>query len=327
MKKITFSSIVFIAIGIVVLIFCFFLSLLVGQYPINWAALPQKGMDWRVFTTLRIPRTCMAMLSGIVLSIAGSVYQKVFQNPLAAPDIIGVSSGSSVGAAIAILFAGGGIITTALFAFMGGILAVCLVLFLSLFTSKKGMMGIVLTGIAVNAFSQAVLMLLKLTADPEKHLASIEFWIMGSFADATLQKFIGTILFVVIGVIGVFLLYRQILILSLGDVQAKSLGVSVQKMRCIILLFATLITSAVVSVTGLISFVGLIAPHIAKLILKTSNICGLILSGIIGGILLLTADIISRSVGTSEIPVSIITSLLGAPCLFFLLGNKEQKYE
>ena len=327
MKKTKSPITIYLIIGMVGLIACFFISLLLGQYPINWAALPQKGMDWRVFTTLRIPRTCMAVLAGIALSIAGNVYQKIFQNPLAAPDIIGVSSGASVGAAISILFVGGGVITTAVFAFVGGIFAVCTVLFLSLFTSSKGMMGIVLTGIAVNAFSQAILMLLKLTADPEKHLASIEFWIMGSFADATLQKFIGTVLFVVIGVVGIILLYRQILILSLGDVQAKSLGVSVHKMRWIILLFATLITSAVVSVTGLISFIGLISPHIAKLIVKTSNVYGFVLSGIIGGILLLIADIVSRSIGAGEIPVSIVTSLLGAPCLFFLLGQKELKYE
>ena len=163
-------------------------SLAVGRYPIDWTQLAADGMDRRVFLTLRLPRTVMALMAGFALGIAGSVYQTVFQNPLASPDIIGVSSGASAGAAAAILLFGGGVTLTALLAFGGGMAAVAAVLALARFARQRGVAGIVLAGIAVNALTQSLLMLMKLTADPEKQLAAIEFWTMGSFADVTLQK-------------------------------------------------------------------------------------------------------------------------------------------
>ena len=297
-------------------------SLAVGRYPIDWAQLMADGMDRRVFLTLRLPRTCMALLAGFALGVAGSVYQAVFQNPLAAPDIIGVSSGASVGAAAAILLFGGGVVLTALLAFAGGIAAVLVVLSLAGFARRQGVTGIVLAGIAVNALTESLLMLMKLTADPEKQLAAIEFWTMGSFADVTLQKLCGVLPLAVIGLAGLFLLHRQILLLGLSEDEARMLGVPVGMMRRVVLLLATLVTGVVVSVTGLISFIGLLAPHIARLLARRSRFSTTVLSGIVGGALLLCADILARSIGSSEIPVSIITSLLGAPFLFWLMCKR-----
>lgn len=297
-------------------------SLAVGRYPIDWAQLMADGMDRRVFLTLRLPRTCMALLAGFALGVAGSVYQAVFQNPLAAPDIIGVSSGASVGAAAAILLFGGGVVLTALLAFAGGIAAVLMVLSLAGFARRQGVTGIVLAGIAVNALTESLLMLMKLTADPEKQLAAIEFWTMGSFADVTLQKLCGVLPLAVIGLAGLFLLHRQILLLGLSEDEARMLGVPVGMMRRVVLLLATLVTGVVVSVTGLISFIGLLAPHIARLLTRSSRFSTTVLSGIVGGALLLCADILARSIGSSEIPVSIITSLLGAPFLFWLMCKR-----
>lgn len=297
-------------------------SLAVGRYPIDWAQLMADGMDRRVFLTLRLPRTCMALLAGFALGVAGSVYQAVFQNPLAAPDIIGVSSGASVGAAAAILLFGGGVVLTALLAFAGGMAAVLVVLSLAGFARRQGVTGIVLAGIAVNALTESLLMLMKLTADPEKQLAAIEFWTMGSFADVTLQKLCGVLPLAVIGLAGLFLLHRQILLLSLSEDEARMLGVPVGMMRRVVLLLATLVTGVVVSVTGLISFIGLLAPHIARLLARSSRFSTTVLSGIVGGALLLCADILARSIGSSEIPVSIITSLLGAPFLFWLMCKR-----
>lgn len=297
-------------------------SLAVGRYPIDWAQLMADGMDRRVFLTLRLPRTCMALLAGFALGVAGSVYQAVFQNPLAAPDIIGVSSGASVGAAAAILLFGGGVVLTALLAFAGGMAAVLVVLSLAGFARRQGVTGIVLAGIAVNALTESLLMLMKLTADPEKQLAAIEFWTMGSFADVTLQKLCGVLPLAVIGLAGLFLLHRQILLLGLSDDEARMLGVPVGMMRRVVLLLATLVTGVVVSVTGLISFIGLLAPHIARLLARSSRFSTTVLSGIVGGALLLCADILARSIGSSEIPVSIITSLLGAPFLFWLMCKR-----
>ena len=297
-------------------------SLAVGRYPIDWAQLMADGMDRRVFLTLRLPRTCMALLAGFALGVAGSVYQAVFQNPLAAPDIIGVSSGASVGAAAAILLFGGGVVLTALLAFAGGMAAVLVVLSLAGFARRQGVTGIVLAGIAVNALTESLLMLMKLKADPEKQLAAIEFWTMGSFADVTLQKLCGVLPLAVIGLAGLFLLHRQILLLGLSEDEARMLGVPVGVMRRVVLLLATLVTGVVVSVTGLISFIGLLAPHIARLLARSSRFSTTVLSGIVGGALLLCADILARSIGSSEIPVSIITSLLGAPFLFWLMCKR-----
>lgn len=299
-------------------------SLAVGRYPIDWSLLGAEGMDRRVFLTLRLPRTCLALLAGFALGVAGSVYQAVFQNPLAAPDIIGVASGASVGAAAAILLLGGGVVLTALLAFGGGMAAVLLVLALAGFARRQGVTGIVLAGIAVNALAESLLMLLKLTADPEKQLAAIEFWTMGSFADATLRKLGGVAPLVLLGLVGLFVLYRQILLLGLGEDEARMLGVPVGAMRRVVLLLATLVTGAVVSVTGLIAFVGLLAPHIARLLTRSSRRSTALLAGLVGGALLLCADILARSIGSSEIPVSIITSLLGAPFLFWLLCRKGE---
>ena len=286
----------------------FVLSLAVGRFSIEWSELFSDSMSARVFFSLRLPRTCMVLLAGVGLSVTGSVYQAVFQNPLASPDIIGVSSGASAGAAAAILLFGGGTLVTALA--------------LAAVSRRQGVLGIVLSGIAVNALAQAVLMLMKMTADPEKQLASIEFWIMGSFADVTADKFLGVFPWVLLGIAGLFLLHRQILLLSLEEEEARMLGVPVRWMRRIVLLLATLVTGAIVSVTGLISFIGLIAPHIARLLTRSSRFSTTVLAGLWGGGLLLLADCLARSISASEVPVSIITSLLGAPFLFYLMCRK-----
>lgn len=318
---------IYLAAALVLAGAAFAASLCVGRYQIDFAALAGDTMDARVFFTLRLPRTCMALLAGFALGVAGGVYQTVFQNPLASPDIIGVSSGASVGAAAAILLFGGGAALTALMAFGGGMAAVLVVLAMAGVSRREGRMTIVLCGIAVSAIAQALLMLMKLTADPERQLAAIEFWTMGSFADMTLDKLTGAAPWVLLGLLGVFLLHRQVLLLGLDEDEAAMLGVPVAWMRCIVLLLATLITGAVVSVTGLISFIGLLAPHIARLLTRSSRFSTTVLSGLVGGILLLAADILARSVGSSEIPVSIITSLLGAPFLFWLMCGRGERHE
>lgn len=297
-------------------------SLLVGRYPIDWAALADPAsMDRRVFLTLRLPRACMGLAAGFGLGAAGSVYQTVLHNPLAAPDVIGVASGASVGAAAAILLGCGGALT-ALLAFGGGLLAVGAALAGAGLSRRRDILSIVLAGIAVNALAQAVLMLLKLAADPEKELAAIEFWTMGSLADMTPDKLAGALPWVAAGLAGLALLRRPVLLLGLTDDEARMLGVPVTGMRRAALALATLITGAVVSVTGLIAFVGLLAPHIAAL-LRRGGRAGLLLSGLTGAGLLLAADVLARSLAASEVPVSVVTSLLGAPFLFWLLCRKE----
>lgn len=301
----------------------FLFSLSVGRYPITWTGLWDDPYTARVFFTLRLPRACMALSAGFALGVAGSVYQCVFQNPLASPDIIGVASGASAGAAMAVLLFGGGVAVTALWAFAGGFLAVLAALALSALSSRRGIANLVLSGIVVNALAQSVLMLMKLAADPEKELASIEFWTMGSFADITLSKLMGTLPWILLGLAGLFALRRQIVLLGLDEDDAQMLGVPVKYMRPAILMLATLATGAVISVTGLIAFIGLLAPHIARLLTRNGRFSTAVLAGLCGGILMLLSDVLARSIGDSEVPISIITSMLGAPFLFWLMCGKE----
>ena len=312
------------AAGLLVLILAFVLSLFVGKYPLSLERLlAGDEMQLRVFLTLRFSRSLMAVLGGFGLGAAGYVFQTVFRNPLAAPDMIGVSSGASAGAAFAILFLPAAAVSVTLSAFAGGLLAVGIALALASLAPGRGGGSIVLAGIAVHSLAQTVLMILKLTADPERQLASIEYWIMGSLSAVTLSRIPFYCLICVLGLIGIFLLHRQIILLSVEETEARMLGVAVGTMRLLVLILATLVVASVISVTGVISFIGLLAPHIARQLTWDNRLSTLTLSGLLGGVLLTTADILARSAASAELPVSIFTSLLGAPFLLYLILKRN----
>ena len=310
--------------GLCLLLLVFSLSLLVGKYPLSLAQmLAGNAMHIRIFLTLRLPRSAIAVLGGFGLGAAGYVFQTVFRNPLAAPDMIGVSSGASAGAAFAILFLPATAVSVTLSAFAGGLLAVGIALGLASLAPGRGGSSIVLAGIAVHAMAQTALMALKLAADPERQLASIEYWIMGSLSAITLRQIPFYCVVCLLGLIGIFLLHRQIILLSVEESEARMLGVPVGRMRLLILILATFVVASVISVTGVISFVGLLAPHIARMLMRDHRPSTLLLSGLLGSLLLTAADILARSVASAELPVSIFTSLLGAPFLLYLIikGN------
>ena len=303
--------------GILLLLFAA-AGLFIGKYPLT----PEKllagdEMQWRVFLTLRLGRVLTAAVGGFALGVCGFVFQTVFRNPLASPDIIGVSSGASAGAAAGILFFSGAAVTG--MAFFGALLAVAAAIGLSYLDRSGKNSTIVLAGIAVQALSQTVLMCLKLTADPERELASIEYWMMGSLSGVSLYGAGGNLFLAVLCTAVLFLLHRQILVLSAEEGEARMLGVSVGTMRLAVLLTATLAVSAVISLTGLISFIGLLAPHTARMLTGDNRPKTMLLAGFCGGILLVCADIFARSAAASELPVSIFTSLLGAPFLIYLI--------
>ena len=300
-------------------------SLSVGKYPLSIEKLlAGNEMQWRVFVTLRLSRMIVGVMGGFALGVAGFVYQTVFRNPLASPDIIGVSSGASAGAAAGILFLSGAAAVT-LSAFAGALLAVVFALALSRLDKSGRNSTIVLAGIAVHSLAQTALMCLKLTADPERELASIEYWIMGSLNGISVYSIAGNMILCLICMAVLFILHRQVILLSTEEGEARMLGVNVGKLRLAVLLIATLVVSSVVSLTGLISFVGLLAPHGARLLTRNNRIGTMLLSGLMGGILLCGADILARSVAVTELPVSIFTSILGAPFLIFLIvrGRKQ----
>lgn len=313
------------AAGAVLLAVLAVVGLFVGKYPLSFAALlTGDDMQWKVFLALRVSRVVVGVIGGFALGVAGFVYQTVFRNPLASPDIIGVSSGASAGAAAGILFLSGAAAVT-LSAFAGALLAVVVALALSSLDRSGRNSTIVLAGIAVHALAQTALMGLKLTADPERELASIEYWIMGSLNGISVYSIGGNMALCLVCLVVLFALHRQVILLSAEEGEARMLGVSVGKLRLAVLLVATVTVSAIVSLSGLISFVGLLAPHGARLLTRNNRPGTMLLSGFLGGIILCAADILARSLGATELPVSIFTSLLGAPFLIFLIVKGRRK--
>lgn len=321
-NKIILLSVIQVLLLIVVLVW----SVITGQYPLTLKSLLSGDtMSIMVFKRLRLPRALMGVIGGFGLSISGYIYQLIFKNPLASPDIVGVSSGASAGAALAIVAVSASVPFISISAFIGAVTALIITLLTAYLVPGRNSYTIVLAGIAIHSVAQTILMFLKLAADPEKQLASIEYWIMGSLNGISRDSLAIPFLTTLAGFIIMAMLYRQVLILSTSEEEAVSLGVNVAILRFIILMLATLIVSSIICVTGLISFIGLIAPHIARLLTKRNDIFTYITSGFTGAILLTLADILARSVSPSELPVSIFTSLLGAQLLIILLIRANKK--
>ena len=321
-NKIILLSVIQVLLLLAVLVW----SVITGQYPLTLKSLLSGDtMSIMVFKRLRLPRALMGVIGGFGLSISGYIYQLIFKNPLASPDIVGVSSGASAGAALAIVAVSASVPVISISAFIGAVTALIITLLTAYLVPGRNSYTIVLAGIAIHSVAQTILMFLKLAADHEKQLASIEYWIMGSLNGISRDSLAIPFLTTLTGFIIMALLYRQILILSTSEEEAVSLGVHVTSLRFIILMLATLVVSSIICVTGLISFIGLIAPHIARLLTKRNDIFTYITSGFTGAILLTLADILARSVSPSELPVSIFTSLLGAPLLIILLIRANKK--
>lgn len=314
----------------VAIIIAALISLCIGKYPLTVAKIidivlgrAHSDMDAKVLLNLRLPRTAMAIMAGFGLGIAGNVYQTIFKNPLASPDIIGISSGANLGAAVAIVLAGSSIIGVASGAFLGGLLAVVLVILLVKATNSNSTATYVLGGIIISSVTKALIMLLKYYADSESQLATIEYWTMGSLASVTAEKVIMVLPFWLVGVLGLVLLYRQVMLLSLNEDECRSLGVRIRPVRLSILLFSTLLVASVICITGLISFLGLIAPHIASMMTKRRDRQTMLLSGSVGAAVMLISDILARSMTTAEVPISILTTIIGVPFLVFFMCRRR----
>lgn len=302
-------------------------SVCVGKYTITTADIQAilKGeqvqeMTRKVFTTLRLPRTVMALIAGVGLGIAGSVYQIIFKNPLASPDIIGIAGGANLGAAVAIVSVStSGMIAIAAGAFWGGLIAVVCVMLLVKATRSRSTSTYVLAGIVIKAISKAAIMALKYFADPENELAAMEYWEMGTFGNTTLSKLLSIRPMFLIGLAGILLLRRQIELMSLSDNECRALGVRLRPVRAAVLALSTLMVGSIISVTGLISFAGLIAPHTARLMLRRNDSTTIIMSGLVGAFVVLTADILARVLYSAELPISILTTVIGVPILIYFL--------
>ena len=276
------------------------------------------SMEETVVMNIRLPRILLAMLIGGGLAIAGAAFQGMFANPLVSPDILGVSAGAGFGASIGILLFGNGV-TMQLFSLLMGIMAIGFTFLIGGFKRDMPMFMLVLAGVVTSALFQALISLVKFLADPEEKLPSITYWLMGSLGTASYTDlYIGGPL-ILTGIIILYTVRWRLNILSLSDEEAKSLGISVVKMKWLVILGATLITSASVAIAGIIGWVGLIIPHIARMLVGSNNQYVLPASVSIGATYLLLIDNLARSLTAAEIPLSILTAIIGAPFFAYLL--------
>ncbi len=284
-------------------------------------SLPGVAVTDTMHTTIfniRLPRILLALLAGAGLSVAGASFQGIFSNPVATPDTLGVATGASFGAVLGILF-GVNMILVQVFALIAGVAAAGIVFSISKIRGTSSIIMIVLAGMVVAALFQSMVSLVKFTADPQDTLPAITFWLMGSLTGTTFDTLAVSAPFIIIGCIIIFILRWRLNAMSLNEDEAKALGINVKQMRIIVILAATMVTAAVVSVCGLIGWVGLLIPHISRMVFGNDNRSVIPASIGLGALFMLVIDTIARSMTAAEIPVSILTAVIGAPFFIILL--------
>lgn len=292
------------------------LRILLGQIlPLRKTWFPQ---EYTVVVDVRLPRVLLAIIVGAGLALTGAVTQAVFRNPLASADILGVSSGASFGGAL-ILMTGVGGATLVGGAFLGGVLALVIVLAIARAIPGGSLLMIILGGIVVGAMFNAMVSFITYTADPYSELPSIVFWLMGSLATASYAKVaIALVPIALSGVVVVALRWR-LNILAMGDEDAASLGINPRRLRLVLLACVALMTAGAVAVSGVIGWVGLVVPHLVRMVVGTDNRVVLPASCLLGAGYLVLIDTLSRSVSSAELPLGILTALIGAPFFVLLL--------
>ncbi|MGY0155685.1 FecCD family ABC transporter permease [Edwardsiella tarda] len=270
---------------------------------------------WRI----RLPRIAAALLIGAALAGAGCVYQGMFRNPLVSPDILGVAAGAGLGACAAILL-DMPMILIQLCSFAGGLAVISAVLIIARYAQRLDpVLTLVLIGIALGTLCGAGISLIKTLADPYTQLPSITFWLLGSLATISATDLALMAPLILLGCVPMLLLRWRINLLTLSDDEANSLGVNVKRLRLILIVSATLVTAAAVSVAGIIGWIGLVIPHIGRLLVGDNHQSLLPLSIALGALLLLITDTLARTLSSSEIPLGILTAFIGAPFFLALL--------
>lgn len=331
-----FRYTVLLASSVFLLFISFVISLCVGRYDISFidcisvilkndsSSVDNYKMISNIIFRLRLPRTIAAMLIGISLASSGSVYQSTFNNRLVSPDILGVSSGSCIGAALSIIV-GFSSNTTVLFAFCSGIATVSIALLIPKLIHNTSNLTLILSGVVINSFSNSIIGLLKYIADPQRQLSEITFWMMGSIAGVKLNELYYLVISTSVCSFILLLLSWRINIISLGEENSKSLGVNFKRLRLIIIIASTMLTASTVCVAGSIGWIGLIVPHISRFIVGEDNRKNLPLTITIGGIFMIIVDMLARSLSKNEIPLSIITGFIGTPIYILLLAKRGVK--
>ena len=312
-------------------------SVVLGRYPIGLKELGgillSRFVEMEPFWTKtqeslllqhRLPRIILACLVGGCLSSAGAAYQGVFQNPMASPDILGASAGAAFGAALAILLNLSGSFIM-LLAFGGSILTVMLVMFVAGRAKGKRVLGLILAGIMVSSLISSGTSLIKLVTDPEDQLPAITYWLMGSLNGTSPADVRFAIIPMAVGMIPLFLLRWRINLLTLGDEEARTMGVNARYLRTTVILSSTLVTAAAVSVSGVIGWVGLVIPHLTRRMVGNNYRQLLPASALFGAVFLLLVDDLSRNLFATEIPIGILTSFIGAPFFLYLITREGER--
>jgi len=321
---------------LIVLLGAFFGSFLLGRYPVapdmvlavlfsKVFSLPQVWTDTveTVVLKIRLPRIVAALLVGGALSVSGAAYQNLFRNPLVSPSILGASWGAAFGAVLGMILHLSWIWVEAA-AFVFGLAAVFCAIAVSSYFGNKSTISLVLAGIVVSAFFQALVSSLKYLADPMNTLPEISFWLMGGLSKVREQDVIWSLVPILVPIGILYSMRWQINVLSIGEEEARTLGVDVRRTRFIVIACATLLAAAATSIGGIIQWVGLLIPHVARMLFGANFAVVLPASLVLGGTYLLVMDNLSRSIASLEIQVGVLTALIGAPFFVFLLARAKK---
>jgi iron complex transport system permease protein len=336
-KKRVPYSVIILSLGILLVVAIAF-SFFLGRYPINpselFGILLSRVVHIKQFWTdqmatilfnVRLPRILLACLVGCCLSAAGASYQGIFQNPMAAPDILGATAGAAFGAALAILHNQNHLMIM-LYAFVFSLITVALVYFISKKAQGKQVLGLILAGIMVGSLFSAATSYIKLVADTSNQLPAITYWLMGSLSGATTTTVAIVLIPMALGLIPLFFLRWRINVLTLGDDEARTMGINSTRLRIIVIICATLVTAASVSVSGMIGWVGLVIPHLSRRLVGNNYKHLMPATMLFGAIFMLLVDDVSRNLLQTEIPLGILTAFIGAPFFVYLITRKEETY-
>ncbi len=329
MKK---RTLIFLLLLPLVLLFA---SLFVGRYLISPVTTFQVLLSklfpleshWStqvesVIFQIRLPRALLAVLVGASLSVSGASFQGMFRNPLVSSDILGVSAGAGFGAVVAISI-GGNALAIEVAAFVGGLVAVGLAFLISRIYKTTPTLMLVLSGVVVGAFFSALISLFKFVADPYEKLPVIVFWLMGSFNARSYSDVLTIVGPMLVGTALLMAVRWRINLLSMGDEQARSMGVNTELLKSIVIVGATLVTSAAVAVSGIIGWVGLVIPHVTRMLVGNDHKVLLPATLSVGAAYMLIIDTMARTITTAEVPLGILTAVVGAPFFAYLLRRTK----
>ena len=320
-----------IAIFAFIFTFALIISFAIGRYSISPISLLKAlfgftitAQEKTIIFNLRLPRIIIATFLGAGLSLSGLVYQGIFQNPMVSPDLLGSTSGAGFGAALAILL-GLSYLEITLVSFLFGILAVSFVLLISSRVRGNPTLTLVLSGMMVSSVFSALISFIKLIADPEEALPQITYFLMGSLSSVRKEDILPVVILIVIAIVPIVILRWSLNIMTQGEEEAKALGVNTKAVRLASIISATIVTATATSLCGMISYVGLVIPHLVRMITGCDYRKTVPASILLGASFLLLVDTISRSIATVELPIGILTSLIGAPFFLYLIIREAKK--